>query len=122
MLRWALANGEAYNAALKRADEDGSDIPDDLQPPDFLDGIGIWYGDFWRLSTERQIGMAEGEIPASAIDRHTEGWPYEDAYMFESCMREMDQVYRQRGETKPPNEPAISLRDAFRGATANRRG
>lgn len=64
-----------------------------MEPPEILEGFGGWYEDFWRLSTERQIGMGVGPIPASAIDGHVMGWSYEDAAMFEHCIREMDGVY-----------------------------
>lgn len=64
--------------------------------------------------------MAEGEIPASAITAHTAGWHYEDADTFNFCMRQMDRVWLKRGE-KEDQEPAVSARDAFAGATAGRR-
>lgn len=121
MLRWALTNGEKFTAAQKQAAEDGTEIPEELLPPDLIEGFGGWYEDFWTLSTERQIGMAEGEIPASAIAKHVEGWRYDDAEMFEHCMRQMDRVYLRRGEEEKQDQPEVSARDAFRSATANRR-
>lgn len=93
-----------------------------------MEGYGGWYHDFWRLSTERQIGMGIGPIPASAIDRHTQGWLIEDADMFEHCIREMDRVYLVKensrdGTSAPPSDLAPSSpRDAFRSATSGRRG
>lgn len=90
-------------------------------PPDLLEGYGGWYDDFWRLSTERQIGMVEGEIPASSIAAHTIGWHYEDAANFEFCMRQMDRIYLRRGEPGGETQPQVSPRDAFRSATANQR-
>lgn len=120
MLRWALEHGEAYSAAKKLAAEDGSDVPGDLLPPEFLDGFGGWYTDFFRLSTERQIGMAEGEIPSSAIDRHTVGWPYDDAAMFEHCMREMDKIYLARSEKPADAAPQMSAEEQFMAAFAGR--
>lgn len=96
-------------------------MPDGLAPPDLLDGYGGWYEDFWRLSTDRQIGMVEGELPASIIAAHTTGWHYEDADTFEFCMRQMDRIYLRRGEPAEEEEPQVSPRDAFRSATANRR-
>lgn len=93
-----------------------------LDPPQILDGYGGWYEDFWRLSTERQIGMGLGPIPASAIDRHAEGWSYEDAEAFEFCIRRMDEVYLMKSNKTEQPEPSASPRDAFREATASRRG
>jgi len=83
-----------------------------------------WYSDFWKLSTERQIGFGVGPIPASAIERHTIGWILEDADMFEHCIREMDEVYRAKANSsdKAGEIPAESPRDAFRAATSGRRG
>lgn len=120
MLRWALEHGEAYSAAQERVEQDGSDIPEELLPPDFLDGYDGWYADFFRLSTERQIGMAEGEIPASAIERHTAGWPYDDAAMFEHCMREMDKIYLARSEKPADAAPEMSAEEQFMAAFADR--
>lgn len=88
-----------------------------------MDGFGGWCEDFWRLSTERQIGFGVGPIPQSAIDRHVAGWGYEDADMFEFCIREMDGVYlmkSNKSEQAPPE--AANPQDAFRSATSGRRG
>lgn len=88
-----------------------------------MEGFGGWYEDFWRLSTERQIGMGVGPIPASAIDKHVAGWGYEDAEMFEICIRELDGVYLMRANNDEDATPAPSSpMEAFRGATASRRG
>lgn len=92
-----------------------------MQSPEILDGFGGWYEDFWRLSTERQIGMGVGEIPASAIDRHVAGWGYEDAELFEFCIRRMDEVYLMKSNKTEETEPTASPREAFREATAARR-
>lgn len=86
-----------------------------------LEGYGGWYEDFWELSTERQIGMAEGEIPASVIARHTAGWSWEDAEAFAYCMRAMDRIYLRRGEDDQ-TEAQVSARDAFRVGTSSKRG
>ena len=85
-----------------------------------MDGFGGWYEDFWTLSTERQIGFGLGPIPASAIERHVAGWGYEDAEMFEICIREMDRLYMRR-QNKTEDAAPVNPRDAFRGATAGRR-
>lgn len=67
-----------------------------------MDGFGGWYADFWRLSTERQIGFGVGPIPASAIDKHVAGWGYEDAEVFEFCIRRMDEVYLMHANKTEP--------------------
>lgn len=94
-----------------------------MEPPEILEGFGGWYEDFWRLSTERQIGFGVGPIPASAIDRHVSGWGYEDIETFEACIRAMDGAYLMKvngSEDAPPAEE--SPMDAFRSAFGNRRG
>lgn len=121
-LSWWLDNGEAYRAAKEAAGEDGA-TPEVLEPPEIMDGFGGWYEDFWSLSTERQIGFGVGPIPASAIDRHVSGWSYEDADMFEFCIREMDGVYLMKSnKAEDQQTPIASPRDAFRAATSERRG
>lgn len=124
MLRWWLANGDAHRAAKEAAGEDGA-IPDALDPPEILDGFHGWWEDFWRLTTERQIGFGVGQIPQREIDRHIRGWNYEDAEMFEHCIREMDRAYMMKvnsSEQPSAEQPDISPRDAFRAATSARRG
>jgi len=93
-------------------------IPE-LEPPEIMDGFGGWYEDFWELSTERQIGMGVGPIPASCVTRHCAGWRYDDADMFKACIRAMDAVYlghaNNPGDSAPPaTEAPMSARDAFR--------
>lgn len=112
--------------AKEQAEKTGLSVHPSLEPPELLDGYGGWYEDFWRLSTERSFGMGVGPIPASVIDRHVEGWHYEDAEIFEVCMREMDDVYmaalnKSEDATEAPPS-AMSARDAFRSATSDRRG
>lgn len=66
--------------------------------------------------------MGIGPIPASAIDRHVAGWGYEDADIFEFCIRRMDEAYLMKSnKTDDTPDPAVSPRDAFRAATAGRR-
>ncbi|MEC3912188.1 hypothetical protein U5A82_17415 [Sphingobium sp. CR2-8] len=121
-LQWTLSKHGAFIAARKKEEEDGSKIPDDLQPPDIEEGFEGWIDAFMDLGTERQIGMVEGPIPASAIARHTQGWHYVDAHLFEICMRQLDKIYLKRGSAETSEQPQASARDAFRAATANRRG
>lgn len=88
-----------------------------------MEGFGGWYDDFWRLSTERQIGFGVGPIPASAIDKHVAGWGYEDAGMFEICIRAMDRAYLMKANSSDEAPPTdASPMDAFRSATSGRRG
>ena len=73
-----------------------------------MDGFGGWYADFWRLSSERQVGFGVGPIPASKIENHTRGWLMEDADMFEHCIREMDGVYLARANRTEDDKPPVA--------------
>ncbi len=74
-----------------------------------MEGFGGWYEDFWKLSTERQVGFGVGPIPASAIDRHVAGWGYEDAEAFEICMRAMDGVYLMKVNGSKEDAPTVEF-------------
>lgn len=102
-------------------------IPDHLTPPEILPGADAWLADFWELSTDRQIGMAAGPIPAASIARHTAGWDIIEAERFRSCIRAMDRAYLEAvnpgpdGKAKRRMDPAVAAsdnpaRDAFRAA------
>lgn len=98
-------------------------IPDELEPPELLPGARWLYDAFWELSTDRQIGMAAGPIPASSIARETVGWPDDDAEAFRIAMREMDGVWLEhtrRGRDGAPDRDMTGsdnpARDAFRAA------
>lgn len=100
MLEWSLAYGKAYAEAMESGgDWHGSD------PPDLLPGLVEWYGDFHRLSKDRQIGMAVGPLPHSTIMVHTAGWPDDEAEMFEACMDAMDAAYLKNIGKKPQEAP-----------------
>jgi hypothetical protein len=117
-LRWSLDHFDEWRAA-----SEAGFVPEALEPPEIMDGFGGWYEDFWRLSTERQIGFGIGPIPASAIDRHVAGWSYEDAEMFEHCIRQLDGVYmRAQNGTESDAPAAANPMEAFRSATSGRRG
>lgn len=61
---------------------------------------------FWELSTERQIGMGLGPIPASRIKAYAADYGLEPdvAEVFKVVVREMDSVYlswsAEEGERK----------------------
>lgn len=96
-------------------------MPEALDPPEIMEGFGGWYEEFWRLSTERQIGFGIGPIPDSQIERRTAAMNEEDAEIFEFCIRRMDEVYLMKSNKTEQPEPAASPRDAFRAATSTRR-
>ena len=89
----------------------GKPVPDSLIGPDVLPGYEDWYRAFHELSTDRQIGMAVGPIPAAAIDRHGGG------AFFRRVIRAMDRVYlaHVRGDVDAPESENLA-RDSFRAA------
>ena len=61
--------------------------------------------------------MMAGQIPASAIARHTAGWSDEDAEAFRICIRAIDAVNFEQTETDEPDDSnENAARDAFRQA------
>lgn len=86
-------------------------MPDHLIGPDVLPGYEEWFTAFYELSTDRQIGMAVGPIPAASIDRHGGG------ALFRRVIRAMDRVYlaHVRGDVDVP-ESENPARDSFRAA------
>lgn len=74
-------------------------------PPtvEILPGLVEWWEAFFELSTERQIGMAAGPIPHGAIERWSDGWPWDDADAFHQCMRAMDALYLKGDKSDPPD-------------------
>jgi hypothetical protein len=93
-------------------------IPDELEPPELLLGIGVWFDAFFDLSTDRQLGMVAGPIPDASIRRYTAGWPDDDVEAFRTCMRRMDAEFLAKRDDEPQPEAQASsnpARDAFRG-------
>jgi hypothetical protein len=61
-----------------------------------LPGAVEYLDAFRELSTDRQIGMATGQIPSGAIDRYAMRHGLDDPDEFElftQCVRAMDAVY-----------------------------
>lgn len=63
--------------------------------PDITLYEASFYRAFWELGTERQIGMATGPIPRSAIRDYAleEGMGETDAMIFMRVIRAMDNAY-----------------------------
>lgn len=81
-----------------------------------MPGTEPWLADFFELGTDRPIGMnGVGPIPATTIDRHTAGWPEDEAELFRHVIRAMDRAYlaamRPDRDAPDSDNPA---RDAFR--------
>ena len=89
----------------------GRELPERFIGPSLLPGYEGWFDAFYELSTDRQLGMAIGPIPAASIDRQNEG------PLFRRVIRAMDGVYlaHVRGVPDVP-ESDNPARDAFRAA------
>lgn len=81
-------------AQIEAIKASGRDVPQHLERPALMAGAEEWSDAFWELSTDRQIGMALGPIPAAAIDRMAAGMAPCEAADFRHCIREMDAVFR----------------------------
>lgn len=85
------------------AEGGGPDISDNLCPPELIPGAEGLLTAFWELSTDRQIGMAAGPLPAASIDRWLQAVGCDDpddAGEAIACFRAMDAVYL--GQEAPP--------------------
>ena len=67
-----------------------------MNAPKLRQGLELFYGAFWDLSTERQIGFgAVGQIPTTKIDewadRYELNWNQREA--LKACVRKMDRTF-----------------------------
>lgn len=112
-----MNDGEENELRRRRIEAKGKPIPPELLPPKLLPGAEEWLSAFWELSTDRQIGFSTGPIPSASIDRRTMRMDEEEAVMFRTCIRAMDQSFlkaiRDEPDVPESDNPA---RDAFRAA------
>jgi hypothetical protein len=88
-----------------------------MVPPDMLPGADALVSAFWELSSDRQIGMNLGVLPASSIDRWAQANGLDGDEIAEAveCFRAMDAVFLGREapptpEAKPkPKARALSM-------------
>lgn len=116
-----LTTGEAAKAERDALEAAGKPVPDRLKMPEILPGCDDYLAAFFELSSDRQIGMAPGPLPAASIARHVAGWDSAEAERFRQVMRALDQVFLAERPTdgKPKGKvvgvltPAV-MREAFR--------
>lgn len=90
---WHL-DGDAKRDKLAKLEAQGwRKIPDSLKPPKVPAGYEEWLLTFFELGTERRGGEVPGPIPASAMERHCDGWPPGAKGLFVRVMRTMDHQY-----------------------------
>ncbi|WP_446650564.1 phage tail assembly chaperone [Alcaligenes faecalis] len=80
----------------------GQEIPESLMPPDLHDVEWSYWQAFWELSTDRQVGMASGPVPWTAIHAYAQSERITDVSSFAGIIRAMDDAYlsHQGGESK----------------------
>lgn len=66
---YELQQGKSEAKIVKLAQQTGQKLPDRIaNKPVLRVGLEIYWRAFWECSTDRDIGMAEGPIPWSAIN------------------------------------------------------
>jgi hypothetical protein len=83
--------------------------------PTLLTGLEFYWKAFWELSSDRSLGMAEGPIPWSSLDRYAVRYDIfdEEFYRFSSIIRTMDSEYmkfrsktsQSKSKVKSKNRP-----------------
>lgn len=95
-VEWQLSWSAAAESIRKRYEKIGAPIPDHLFPPILPEGYEHHYEAFWELSADRQIGMAAGPIPFTAISeyaRRVQIDELDDFWLFAGLIRKMDEVF-----------------------------
>lgn len=85
--------GRAEEQIIQQATLEGNPIPDRiLNAPDLFLGNDLFLDGFYELDSCRQIGLAKGQIPFTAIVQYCEfyGFDQELAYDFCAIIRAVD--------------------------------
>jgi hypothetical protein len=71
VLLYTLEQGSTEEEIIKQAQDSGMPLPKAiLNKPELLPGLDLFFDAFMALSSCRYVGMAEGPIPWTAIDRY----------------------------------------------------
>jgi hypothetical protein len=80
--------------------QEGKPVPAEYAwRPRLHPALQIYWDAFWELSADRQVGMAIGRIPYTAIDRYAVRYGIEDVDEFDTfreIMRSMDAEFRNQ--------------------------
>ncbi len=98
---WYLDNPKAEETR-RGYERKNEEVPNELYPPEILEGYQPWYDAFWELGTDRSFGMAVGPIPARSIENYTYGWDVGEAEKFRLVIRHLDSVYLKRTNRRKP--------------------
>lgn len=94
-----MEQGKSEAAIIAMARKTGMPLPDKIaNKPELIGGLEIYWKAFVELSSDRQIGMAEGPIPWSSMNmwaiRH--GIYGDDFDRFIAILRSLDEAYLQK--------------------------
>lgn len=98
--------GKAEQQVIETCKKRGQPLPESfLNAPSLYFGLNEYYSAFWRLHTDRQIGMGIGPIPWASIERYAdrENMDDEELERFEVLIRAMDNVYLEHAN-KPKDK------------------
>lgn len=119
-----LTTGEAAKTERDALEKAGKPVPDRLRMPDILPGCDEYLEAFFELSSDRQIGMVPGPLPAASIARHVQGWDTAEADRFRQVMRALDAVFMAERNTdgKPQGKVVGVLTPGVMKEAFGRRG
>ena len=93
-IEWDLTYGPHAEWLAQAAEDRGEPIPEDAIPPEIAAGYVYAYAVFQELSADRQIGMALGPIPFTAIDAYARRFGIDDLDEFEQLLDDVAMIDR----------------------------
>lgn len=106
VLRYALTLGRSERQIIEVCKKRGQPLPDSFRDaPELYLGLAEYYTAFWRLHTDRPIGMVCGQIPWSSIVKYAElnDMDYDELERFELLIRAMDDAWLEHAN-KPKDK------------------
>jgi hypothetical protein len=114
-----MKHGQHEARIAEQARRMGMPLPDAIaNKPELVLGLEMYWRAFWELSTDRAIGMAEGPIPWSSMNRYAirYGLHDEDYDRFVLIIKGMDREYigyrnaENNKKTRKPKKTSSSMR------------
>ena len=97
-----MGQGKSEKVIIEQARKMGMPLPDSIaNKPQLSAGLELYWKAFCELSSDREIGMAEGPIPWSSMDRWAirHGIYGDDFDRFVGVIRGLDEVYLKKQHT-----------------------
>jgi hypothetical protein len=98
--------GKTERQIIETCKKRGQPLPEALQnAPVLYSGLDEYYSAFWRLHTDRQIGMGIGQIPWTSMVNYAdrEEMDAEEFLRFETLIRAMDDAYLEHAAKPKDN-------------------